>query len=335
LKLIMVDIQELGVPRTIDQLLRHRAETKPDGAVLSYPSVGINYVNYTPRELDYYAFRVAKLLAPSLPTRASSAEKPSVVALLGVSDMPYIITHLALAKLGHSVLFLSTRISKEAYVSLLNTTESSNIVISSSFTSLANELQEALPKLQVHGIPQEEEFYYPIETLHETKLFSPTDISKEENHVCFIVHSSGSTGIPKPVYQTHKKALFNYASNMGMRGFVCLPLFHSYGLANTWRALYSCKQIHLYNASLPLTNAFLTNIMSTFDFEVFYSVPYALKLLAETEEGISLLRKFKAVLFGGAACPDSVGDKLVANGVNLVAHYGTYVVPQSHRIELN
>ena len=61
--------------------------------------------------------------------------------------------------------------------------------------------------------------------------------------------------------------------------------------------------------------------MRNHKFEIFYGVPYALKLLAESDEGISVLSELKAVMFGGSACPDSLGDRLVNNGVNLISHY--------------
>ena len=66
--------------------------------------------------------------------------------------------------------------------------------------------------------------------------------------------------------------------------------------------------------------------MRNHKFEIFYGVPYALKLLAESDDGISVLAELKAVMFGGSACPDSLGDRLVNNGVNLISHYGTYVL---------
>lgn len=47
-----------------------------------------------------------------------------------------------------------------------------------------------------------------------------------------------------------------------------------------------------------------------------------LKLLGESEAGIRLLQSFKIVTYGGAACPDELGDRLVENGVKLVGHYG-------------
>jgi acyl-coenzyme A synthetase/AMP-(fatty) acid ligase len=108
-----------------------------------------------------------------------------------------------------------------------------------------------------------------------------------------------------------------------MRGFITLPLFHAHGLSSVFRAFTSMKKIYMYSASLPLTRNNLLNIMRKYDFEIFYGVPYALKLLGETDDGIQALAKLKVVMFGGSACPDALGDRLVDAGVNLISHYGT------------
>lgn len=107
-----------------------------------------------------------------------------------------------------------------------------------------------------------------------------------------------------------------------MKSFITLPLFHNHGICNFFRALHSRKSIHLYNAELPLTQDYLLKIMQTHNFEIFYGVPYALKLLSETQRGIGLLQELKVVMYGGSACPDDLGNLLVENGVNLIGHYG-------------
>lgn len=62
--------------------------------------------------------------------------------------------------------------------------------------------------------------------------------------------------------------------------------------------------------------------MTDNQFDIFYGVPYALKLLAESSHGLAVLRNLKIVMYGGSACPDELGNLLVKNGVNLVSHYG-------------
>lgn len=109
---------------------------------------------------------------------------------------------------------------------------------------------------------------------------------------------------------------------MDMKAFITLPLYHNHGICNFYRALWCRKSIHLYNAELPLTSDFLIKIMRKHKFEIFYGVPYALKLLAETSEGLDLLAQLKTVMYGGSACPDDLGNLLVDHGVNLISHYG-------------
>ena len=56
--------------------------------------------------------------------------------------------------------------------------------------------------------------------------------------------------------------------------------------------------------------------------ELLHCVPYVLKLVAESEDGVRCLADVKMVLFAGSSCPDDLGDRLVKNGVYLVANYG-------------
>ncbi|KAE8556190.1 hypothetical protein EYB25_000890 [Talaromyces marneffei] len=311
-------------PQTIDGLIRHRAKLLGDTPLVYYPHTGIDYVGYSMRQLDIFAHRVAQKLASRLPPRTSSSEKPIVVSLLGPSDLSYLATFWALSKLGHSILFLSTRISLEAYASLLERTESKHIIIAKEFQDTADDLTKRIPGLQIDYIATDDWYKFPIEDKQiDTDLTPNLKPAQEANYVSWIIHSSGSTGLPKPIFQTHKAALGNYALNTNLRGFITLPLYHNYGISCLHRSIFSCKSIHLYSPSLPLARQYLLGTMQANDFEVFYSVPYTLKLLAEVEEGIAALRKCKIVLFSGSPCPDSLGDRLVANGVHLVSQIGS------------
>ena len=75
--------------------------------------------------------------------------------------------------------------------------------------------------------------------------------------------------------------------------------------------------------SIPLTSANILKLISqATDIQAFNGVPFSLRLLAETREGLEVLKGLKVVTFSGSACPDELGDLLVSNGVPLVAHYG-------------
>lgn len=257
--------------------------------------------------------------------KASKTDKAEVVALLSPSTFDYVVSLLALSRMGFAVLLLSTRLPTEAYISLLTKTACTRVLVAPSLDDTVAKINAEYPLLSL-GLPTE-----PVYKRRPSlpRFRRSVELVDEEKTVCFIVHSSGSTGLPKPIFQSHQACLSNYASGTGMRGFVTLPLFHNHGLCTMFRGIVARKPTMLYGAGMPLTNANLVRAMDSAEFDSFHAVPYALKVLAETEAGIAALRSCKLVLFGGSSCPDELGDKLVANGVYVVSHYGAYVPPAS------
>lgn len=176
--------------RTVDGLMRRRARLHPNTHAVSYPSSGIAFVDYTMQDLDVFAWRVAKHYEKDLPSRASSQEKPAVVALLGPSNLEYLITVLALTKLGHTVLFLSTRIPQPAIESLLTMTGATTLMVDQRYAELASRVQGSmsLELLEIAGRPV---FDYAVEIRGDTRLDSRLDPEIEKSNIAFIIHSSG------------------------------------------------------------------------------------------------------------------------------------------------
>lgn len=183
-----------GLPlRTINDLIRQRARTHPHAHVVSYPSSGIEFVDYTMQQLDVFAWRVAKHFESRLPIRASSAEKPITVALLGPSNLEYLITKLAIIKLGHSALLLSTRIPQPAVESLLNVTGSVTILADARHMELARQVQQSMPAVRVMEIAKRDVFEFPVHVHGSTRLDGHLDPEVEKDNIAFIIHSSGKT----------------------------------------------------------------------------------------------------------------------------------------------
>ncbi|OAP60565.1 hypothetical protein AYL99_05567 [Fonsecaea erecta] len=309
-------------PRTVTELLSLRAREFPNEPIFGYPSDDLEYLEYTFADLVRISSQAARRYSKFLPCRTDSTQEARVIALLGPSNLEYFFTLLALSKLGFTVLFLSTRLSQAAYLSLLDTTKCRHIVIDSSFRKAANALAASRNGLEVIDILSQAQ-YMTGDNPEDVGVEQYFDLGQESSKVAWIIHSSGSTGLPKPIYQTHKAALKNYENSSRMRGFVTLPLFHAFGLSNVFRGITASKKIYIYNAKLPLTSRHLLKILTDHQFEIFLAVPYALKLLSETQEGINALAALKVVMFGGSPCPDALGDLLTENGVNLISHYGT------------
>ena len=158
-----------------------------------------------------------------------------------------------------------------------------------------------------------------------------------ESDVAYIHHTSGtSTGLPKPIPQSHRAAAgvlpclepaFNDAT------YTTTPLYHG-GIADCLRAWKGGAMIWLFpGKELPITaQNILKSIKSaqrpktwhgTPPIRYFSSVPYVLQMLAADEEGLEMLKSMKIVGVGGAALPQDVGDDLVEKHVNLISRFGS------------
>jgi hypothetical protein len=86
--------------------------------------------------------------------------------------------------------------------------------------------------------------------------------------------------------------------------------------------MYMRKTAYMWNAALPLTAAFVISAVREAQSELVAAVPYMLQLLADHPEGIAVLKARKLVTYGGAPCPDSLGDSLILEGVHLGGSFG-------------
>lgn len=232
----------------------------------------------------------------------------------------------ALNRMGWTVLFLSTRLTAPAYARLLELADCHTLIVSDSNKPMLAEIIKERPGC--NGLPIIQRQHYrnvPRVPLYQREN---ANLSKEAGKMAWILHSSGSTGFPKPIFLTNIACLANFRKSFGLRCFCTSPLFHSHGLMEMFRAFYTKAPFYCGNHSLPVTSQHLVEAMSVAKPQQLSAVPYVLQLLAEKEEGIRALAKTKLVLFGGSSCPDKLGDKLVANGVNLVANYGCTEIGQ-------
>lgn len=158
-----------------------------------------------------------------------------------------------------------------------------------------------------------------------------------EHDIAYIHHTSGtSTGLPKPIPQSHRAAVGVLAClKTGSRTatLTTTPLYHG-GVADCFRAWTSEAMIWLFpGADMPITTRNIIKCFEVADQQYrethtpavayFSSVPYVLQMLGNDPIGLSYLRRMALVGVGGAALPPSVGDILVSEGVNLVSRFGS------------
>ncbi|KAJ0299763.1 hypothetical protein COL516b_008880 [Colletotrichum fioriniae] len=305
---------------TIDELIKKRVLELGDAPLLGYPNEGLlDFEEHSARAVDRYVdAAVQRLQQLGLPSVDSNSEKAPVIGILAHSGLHVVITIMALSRLGYAVFLVSTRLQSPGIARLCELASCSAMLTTSTFHPVLAEVQHQL-KLDILPLLCHSDYYGK-----DAPVFSRTyDPERESNKIAAIIHSSGSTGLPKPIYLTHKSCIGAFSVHMNMRAFIVSPLFHSHGFYETFRSIYSKKPIYYGNYNLPLTRQNLIQMINYIKPEIFHVVPYVVKLLAETDEGIRALASVKLVLFGGSSCPDDLGDRLVNNGVYLVGNYGS------------
>ena len=301
---------------TVDDLLRQKVAERPDDPIIGYPDDNLDYIVHTMREVDVFADKYAQYYA-----QYDALKKPStVVALLGLSTLDYLLSQVSLARMGCAVLILSVRLNLDAFAHLLKETDCRVVVVSPTFKQTMEQVKaEYVPDLQI----------VPIATVEHRADIVPHVPYKTErtaadaDRTVWIIHSSGSTGYPKPIRTSNKAAISNYVNHPSEFTLCTMPLFHGQGLNNFFRAVNAIKPMYLWSGTLPMTGRGLVQILNKYDFHTMFAVPYTLGLIAAVPGGFEAMAKLKIVLAAGAACPDALGDQLVEHGVNIVCHFGS------------
>jgi thioester reductase-like protein len=158
-----------------------------------------------------------------------------------------------------------------------------------------------------------------------------------ETDVAYLHHTSGtSTGLPKPIPQTHRAAVGVLPwteSNSETATFTTTPLYHG-GIADCFRSWTSGAMIWLFpGRDIPVTAANVFNSLNCAGdayhaygigkVTYFSSVPYVLDMIVAVPGGYECLRQMTLVGVGGAALSPNVGDEIVQHGVNLVSRFGS------------
>ncbi|KAK7182281.1 hypothetical protein DPSP01_006993 [Paraphaeosphaeria sporulosa] len=304
---------------TIDELIKRRASELQKSPLLCYPREGLtDHEEHSAEAINKYVdAAVAALQQRGLKPAEADLEQAPSIGILAHSSLAFIITLLGLNRLGYAALLLSPRLASPALHALLQAAECNTILTTSHFHDVLSEVQALQDLTLIETLKHED--YYGVEAPVFHRKHDP---HRENPKRAVIIHSSGSTGLPKPIYLTHRSCIAAFATNLDRKALMTQPLFHSFGFYETFRSIYSGKPMYYVNYNYPLTKQNLLATLGHVKPDLLFCVPYVLKLLADSDDGIRCLADIDLIMYGGSACPDDLGDKLVRHGVNVCANYG-------------
>jgi acyl-CoA synthetase (AMP-forming)/AMP-acid ligase II len=233
------------------------------------------------------------------------------VAYIGPSDIRYVIVMLACIKAHRKALFISPRNSLEAQISLFKATECTQILYESSMQSTVEPWLQSYP-ISATAVP-------PLDVwLQSTASHVPYNTPFEEARwdPFAVLHTSGSTGIPKPIvirqggmaiaddlrdmHMDGSPVLWHYLPTHCSTIFVPMPLFHMAAVAcMAFFGIYYGTQMVLGVPNRPLSADLVAECLKIIHPDSIVLPPSILEDMSVNEEHVKLLAKLKLTGFGG------------------------------------
>lgn len=145
------------------------------------------------------------------------------MAVLGPTTLEWVITLFGLLRAGFVVVTLSPRISAQAVANLMSETRCESIICANSLQILRT-IDQVKNRIDVQAMPIMRRAWFDRPPVDGPPLSGNIDKFKEAEKTVIIMHSSGSTGLPKPIYTNHKRYTQSYQAVAGTKGFMTLPL---------------------------------------------------------------------------------------------------------------
>ncbi|KAL4894674.1 acetyl-CoA synthetase-like protein [Aspergillus ambiguus] len=316
----------------LPNIVDHYAQVKPDAIYAEYPrspyTYDEGYIQVTYMDFANAINGFAKWL-----TERFGPGNGEILAYIGPSDLRYPALVLGAVKAGYCIFVPSPRNSAAAHQKLFEKLNCTKLLVPNPPPAALTTVLEA-QKVDVHEtltVDELLESHYP----HFGYNKSYPDAANDR---LVVLHTSGSTGLPKPIVWTHDTACkqMHMASldapdglvthdtmYRGSRLFLTLPPFHAAGIAYlTTIGIPAGMTLVLPISGVVPTAAGMVSAMKQTTVDVGLVVPSLVQELGRSPDLLDYCgQHLKYVMYCGGDLPEIVGDK-VASTVGLVNLYG-------------
>ncbi|KAL2803134.1 acetyl-CoA synthetase-like protein [Aspergillus granulosus] len=259
------------------------------------------------------------------------------IAYIGLEDPRYVLFIMGAIKAGYKALFISPRNSVEAQLHLFNKTDCNLLYHDKTLAAMVKPWVTGRPGMESVEIPPWDEW---VET--EVTPFPYTKTFAEAEWDPFVVlHTSGSTGLPKPViipqgklalndlhryvpeYEGNQPWLPTWAKFDNPRYLCTCPLFHTAGIMPTsLSAFYYNSPVLFRDPSVPLTGDNVVEWLQNSEAGYTLLPPAILEQMSRSQVALDELKKLHTVAFGGGPIAPAAAASLLKNKVMLVNAIG-------------
>ncbi|KAJ5688964.1 acetyl-CoA synthetase-like protein [Penicillium macrosclerotiorum] len=259
------------------------------------------------------------------------------IAYIGLEDPRYVLFIMGAIKAGYKALFISPRNSVEAQVNLFDKTDCNLLYHDQTLASMVRPWVAGRSGMKSITIPPWEQWVTtPVAPFPYTKTFA-----EAEWDPFVVLHTSGSTGLPKPVIIPQGKLALNdlhryvpeYNGNMpwlptwakfdNPRYLCTCPLFHTAGIMPTvLSGIYYSTPVIFRDPSVPLTGDNVVEWLQNSGATYTVLPPAILEQMSRSQAALDEMKKLQVVAFGGGPIAPAAAAALLSNEIKLVNAIG-------------
>jgi fatty-acyl-CoA synthase len=263
------------------------------------------------------------------------------VAVMDWDSNRYLESYFAIPMLGTTLMMVNIRLSPEQIAYTIDHAEAEILLVNKDFYPVLAGILGKLPRLRHvigladDGAPVEISDVYAGD--YESLLAAATPLPGfpdfDENATATTFYTTGTTGLPKGVYFSHRQLVLHALTLMstlmmaGINGKLSredvymplTPLFHVHGWGFPYVATtMGMKQVYTGRFLPPV----VLRLLATERVTISHCVPTIMHMILSAPEAASLDLKGWKVIIGGSAMPQALCRQALARGIDIYTGYG-------------